>query len=1201
MHYALLIAFFVATLSSLPCSYEKGRLYPPSDVLSCFSTLRSPPTEQALVLEAASVILLSYPFADVLLSPPPPFQAYQTNVKEEVSNLKQIAQRAGSVSDFELHTAIHTVFSRLRDGHTQYTLPELFSHFSIVLPFPLRSEIDTSLGAAHQIIRVGKYPPSQKGITEQASLMTGISYSDYEHAIVTKIRWLPQSSSEIQSRVKQNRDKAQDAGEASQGNMLDQLKRFFGLSNQKRGNFQKSEKLDVNIEEWMDAVDALSLWSSTVTSPHFGATGLSLSNQTQFNLALSTFFHLRPLSIYPQSLWEAASYTLQMKVKKREKGEGVGSEDEEEEIIEVTPLVMSNARIEQELSRGMSTQTQTQPQRIAPIQNSPATHPHSKPVEKCRGCCENSKHLFGKNVMSVRGKDCSCSPTTTTALPHEKPMKGLDVTSENSHSREEDEAIFIPKRTCNEETTKDKQIKFGANNGIRIETKNRQRTDSVLLSTEERVDDSDPQNELRLMSGTVNPVVPTEEVKSVLSSFSLPASLRSDSFTPTTTSNLTFPVFSSSPQTDSLVFHTSHHPTDTVNTSTHSSSPPPSQRLKASILLNGDFVKSFLIEKDSLASYFAHLQTKQPSIFRSLSPDDIEGTAAVIQIPSFIASPPSQFEQELLLAIKRLADYHDLGLRSAVHDISNTKKKQGDFKWTKTNLDTTTATPAPTPIRYLILDMRGNGGGYANLAFSILPLLCPQCSFDSSFLMMPAGRVVKSELNAAFFQNGRIFPDRDLFELNWDEAGHEEMWESEQTINRAWKGKDGRGVGEGTKMTGLYRLSLTNGVGQARLKEEAETKLKSIKLEKERRKNESSSAASGGTKTSATRIPTLHSKSPISQFTPTHSNVLSSSRHPPTPLNNTLTSTSSAKYSPIKASPAPQLPHLDPNHFFVLSDGYCFSGCAMTTRILQATGRAKVAVMGGMYGRDKAGHRSVAPSFDPASATGANVIQPTFNAAAAGKITTSFFQMYFDKAMLGQKDYAARVLDKQDVGFPAQFVEMQADVVLPTWRFENAGEAYGLAVRAMIETTKVEAAENGSGAAENFELSLQKTPSVIPSYSTTRVDTGVSAESEKCSTVPNGFGGVRVANNTAAGCGICFCDDGFTLSFLDANISQSFPSSSVSPSPVCARVPYIPLDISQQRAPASPLVLSSASMLIVFIAMIVLLAACCCCKPEFGR
>ncbi|KAK2952213.1 hypothetical protein BLNAU_12772 [Blattamonas nauphoetae] len=137
---------------------------------------------------------------------------------------------------------------------------------------------------------------------------------------------------------------------------------------------------------------------------------------------------------------------------------------------------MSNARIEQELSRGKITQTLHQ--RLAPTQNSPATHPHLKLVERCRECCENSKHIASS------------------------------------------------KQTCTEDTTQDKQV------------------------------------------------------QTVLSSFSLPAPLRSDSFSPTTTSNPT--------------------------------------------LLNGDFAKSFLIEKDSLASYFAHLQTEQPSIFRSLSPDDIE-------------------------------------------------------------------------------------------------------------------------------------------------------------------------------------------------------------------------------------------------------------------------------------------------------------------------------------------------------------------------------------------------------------------------------------------------------------------------------------------------------------------------------------------------------------------------------------------------
>ncbi|KAK2952214.1 hypothetical protein BLNAU_12773 [Blattamonas nauphoetae] len=61
-------------------------------------------------------------------------------------------------------------------------------------------------------------------ITELATIMTGISSTDNEHAIVFKIRWLPQSSSEIQSRVKQNHDKAPDAGEASQGSTLNQLK-----------------------------------------------------------------------------------------------------------------------------------------------------------------------------------------------------------------------------------------------------------------------------------------------------------------------------------------------------------------------------------------------------------------------------------------------------------------------------------------------------------------------------------------------------------------------------------------------------------------------------------------------------------------------------------------------------------------------------------------------------------------------------------------------------------------------------------------------------------------------------------------------------------------------------------------------------------------------------------------------------------------
>ena len=63
-------------------------------------------------------------------------------------------------TDLEFHTEIHSLFSKLRDGHTQYSPPACYALFSFVLPFPLRSSLEqisvNGTKKLKQVIRIGK-------------------------------------------------------------------------------------------------------------------------------------------------------------------------------------------------------------------------------------------------------------------------------------------------------------------------------------------------------------------------------------------------------------------------------------------------------------------------------------------------------------------------------------------------------------------------------------------------------------------------------------------------------------------------------------------------------------------------------------------------------------------------------------------------------------------------------------------------------------------------------------------------------------------------------------------------------------------------------------------------------------------------------------------------------------------------------------
>ena len=104
------------------------------------------------------LILSSYPFRDILLNPPQPYQHAAYDILKSLNLTKEKLLNSSFTSDFEFHTEIQSLFSRLRDGHTQYTPPLCYSLFSLVLPFPLSSTLEQTSDSLllEQVIRIGK-------------------------------------------------------------------------------------------------------------------------------------------------------------------------------------------------------------------------------------------------------------------------------------------------------------------------------------------------------------------------------------------------------------------------------------------------------------------------------------------------------------------------------------------------------------------------------------------------------------------------------------------------------------------------------------------------------------------------------------------------------------------------------------------------------------------------------------------------------------------------------------------------------------------------------------------------------------------------------------------------------------------------------------------------------------------------------------
>lgn len=93
---------------------------------------------------------------------PPPYESIHYDIKEALEETKQKILTHYYKNDYEFHNNIHSLFSKLRDGHTQYTPPSCYSFFSMVLPFPLKSSLEPILNKetgereVRQVIRIGK-------------------------------------------------------------------------------------------------------------------------------------------------------------------------------------------------------------------------------------------------------------------------------------------------------------------------------------------------------------------------------------------------------------------------------------------------------------------------------------------------------------------------------------------------------------------------------------------------------------------------------------------------------------------------------------------------------------------------------------------------------------------------------------------------------------------------------------------------------------------------------------------------------------------------------------------------------------------------------------------------------------------------------------------------------------------------------------
>jgi C-terminal processing protease CtpA/Prc len=68
----------------------------------------------------------------------------QTFGVDAVAELKAVQQIAQTLSETELHSKIQSIFSRLRDLHTNYNFPKPFQCYSSILPFTLDEAVDAS-------------------------------------------------------------------------------------------------------------------------------------------------------------------------------------------------------------------------------------------------------------------------------------------------------------------------------------------------------------------------------------------------------------------------------------------------------------------------------------------------------------------------------------------------------------------------------------------------------------------------------------------------------------------------------------------------------------------------------------------------------------------------------------------------------------------------------------------------------------------------------------------------------------------------------------------------------------------------------------------------------------------------------------------------------------------------------------------------